>query len=189
MAGSLPSTSMKKKLPIRSTSLPTTSIAPFCVLLQCFQVVGYKLIFFPSLNRLRLISISLQSLPHTRNPCSEHCTKLLTTESSQASPHACPCNLASSSLSVTLFQAFNSSLLLYASLGPTGHLPDTNPTEGKPSSCSLPQNGHCLCPKALILGVSSGHELAQDRWWLGAQLASEMSWHTACFPRTYRFKW
>lgn len=81
-----------------------TSIALFWVLLQCFQIVGHKQIFFLVLTDYASPSPSLQSLPHTRNSYSEHCTKLLITESSQASPHTCPCILANPSLSLTLFK-------------------------------------------------------------------------------------
>lgn len=99
VVANLPSTLMKKRPPIRSISPPTTSIALFWVLLQYFQVLGYKQIFFPAITDYTSPSPSLHSLPHTRNPWPSPYNKFLTTELTKAGLHTCPCNPASSGLS------------------------------------------------------------------------------------------
>lgn len=171
MVANLPSTLTKKRSPIRNASPPTTRIVPF-------QVLGYRQIFFPAIKDYASPSSSLYSLPHTRNPWPSPYTKLLSVECSQASLHTCGLQTGQSRSLIYSLQSCTSSSLLRASLSPTAALPDSDPTEGKPSSCSHPQEGHCLCPEGSNRGVSSGHEPAQSRSQLGAQMACEMSWHT-----------
>lgn len=189
VVANLPSILMKKRSDIRRISLPTTSIAPFWVLLQYFQVLGYKQIFFsPTITDYNSPSHSLYSPPHTGNPWPPPYTKPCTTECSQASLNTCPLQPKQSRSLIYSPQSFTSSSLLHASLSPTAPLPDTNPTEGKPSGCSLLQDGHCPCPEG-----------SKRQQWCPSGSTEQVTagctnvlWnelaHSACFPRIYRYK-
>lgn len=95
-----------------------------------------------------------------------------------------PTHLPSANQSVQVSDLFPSSTYFYLTppcpLSSVPQTPFLTPIQqnGSYQAASSSKTDTCLCPKGSNRGVSSGHEQAQSKSWLDAEMACEMSWPT-----------